>query len=431
MANEPFDVHEEVRVAIIGLGNRGGGMLQRFFPIPGVRVTALCDIVPSRVEARAAQVVDAGFPEPAKYSDGEEDFLNLLERDDVDIAYICTPWEWHYPQAKAAMENGKHAWVELPIATELREIWDLVLTSERTRKHCMLAENSNYREEELRLLNVVREGLFGELLHGSGGYVHDLRWPYLFGGRYHPEGWRRHHHTRKNANHYPMHGLATVGVPMSINRGDRFDRMMAVSSPALGLNLFRENDPRVGPDHPAWDDDEYITGDRVTCFIQTVNDKFLRSDHDVTSPHPRSRDHSLAGTQGVWGGSVDLDGTQYGPRVGRIYLESLGHTNHRWRVFSADNFGQYDHWLWQDIGDSAVEFGGHGGSDFIMIWRTMQLMQLGLTPDIDVYDSASWCAVAPLSHTSITSGSRVVKMPDFTRGHWEEGRLGLDRGRPD
>ncbi|MFI0367502.1 Gfo/Idh/MocA family protein [Actinomadura sp. 1N219] len=413
MTDVPFEGFDTVRVAIIGLGNRGAGQLPLFFPIPGARITALCDIRREQTERAADRVeTEGGQPRPATYSKGEDDYRNLVTRDDVDLVYIATPWEWHYPMAKAALRHGKHVAVELPIATRLDDIWDLVRASEQTRKHCWLLENCNYGREELRVLTMVKQGLFGDLLHGSGGYVHDLRNPYLFHGAYYPEGWRRKWHTRTNASHYPMHGLAPVGACMDVTRGDRFVRLVSVASPAFGLALYRkEHMPR---DHPSWKDD-YISGDRNTCFIETAKGRFLRAEHEVSTPHPYSRANTLVGTRGVWSGDPQ-----------RIYLETLGHANHTWRDFN-DDFKNYDHWLWTDVGPGG---GGHGGMDYISLWRTIQLMRLGLTPDIDVYDSASWCSVVPLSERSLKIGSRAVAVPDFTRGHWKKPRPGLSRGRP-
>lgn len=423
MAEVPFEGFEQVRVGLIGVGERGGGQDVRWGAVSNI--SAVCDIRPERVSRTVGRIMAQGFQdnEPVGYSNGEEDFLNLVRRDDIDLVYVATPWEWHYPQAKAAMEHGKHVAVELPISPHLDEIWDLVRTSERTGKHCMLLENVNYFRPELRMFNMAKAGLFGELQHASGGYVHDLRWPYFFGGAYYPEHWRRRWQTRMNALHYPMHGLGPVSAALDINRGDRFAELVAVSSPPMNLALFRENDPRVGPDHSSWDDDEYISGDRHTALIKTANGRMIRVEHDVNSPHPYSRETTLTGSGGV----VELDNA-------RIYLESLGHDNHSWRTGSAFNtiMAEHDHWLWPALEDLADQYGGHGGGDFIAIFRLVQLMRLGMTPDIDVYDSAAWCSVIPLSHESMKRGRiQAVKVPDFTRGFWEDPRPTFDRERPD
>ena len=414
MTKVPFEGFDEVRVALLGVGNRGMGQARRWVAVS--TVTAIADIRGSQAEAAADRVVaESGQQRPAIYANGEEDYLNLLQRDDIDLVYVATPWEFHHPMAKAAMQHGKHVAVELPIAPYLADVWDLVRTSELTGKHCILLENVCYFRPEMRVLMMAKEGLFGDLLHGSGGYVHDLRNPYMFHGAYYPEGWRRLWHTRMNANHYPMHGLGPVSAAMDVNRGDRFDWLVSITSPSMGLALYREEN--MPPDHPSWDD-TYISGDRNTCFIQTVNGRFIRVEHEVTTPHPYTRRTTLVGTRGVWDENLG------------IYLETLGHNNHAWRAFG-DDFAQYDHWLWQDIGSSAEEYGGHGGGDFISIFRLIQCMRLGLTPDIDVYDSAAWSSVIELSEQSLEAGSRAVSVPDFTRGHWKQERPGLSRGRPE
>ncbi|PSK98267.1 putative dehydrogenase [Haloactinopolyspora alba] len=423
MTDVPFEGFDEVRVGLIGLGNRGGSQDLRWAAVS--TVTAVCDVRAERVNRTISRIRDQGLQdvEPVGYSGGDEDFLNLVRRDDIDLIYIATPWEWHYPQAKAAMEHGKHVAVELPIAPHLDEIWDLVRTSERTGKHCMLLENVNYFRPEMQMFNMVHEGLFGELQHASGGYVHDLRWPYFFGYGYSPEYWRRRWQTRMNAAHYPMHGLGPVSAAMGINRGDRFEELVSVSHTPGNLALFREEDPRVGPDHPSWDDDEYISGDRNTCFVTTANGRFIRVEHDTNSPHPYSRETTLTGTRG----SIELDNS-------RVYLESLGHDNHSWRTGSEYDAirAQRDHWLWPALEDLAGDYGGHGGGDFVAIFRTVQLMRLGMTPDIDVYDSAAWCSVIPLSHESLKTGKlRPVHVPDFTRGYWQDTRPSFDRERPE
>lgn len=327
----------------------------------------------------------------------------------MDFVYIATPWEFHYDKAKSAMVNGCHVGVELPIATDLRHIWDLVRTSERTRKHCMLMENVCYGREELRLLKMVKDGMFGELLCGSGGYVHDLR-ELNFHDYYYPEEWRRLHYTQRNESHYPMHGFAPIAACMDINRGDRLDTLVSMASPALSMAAYREE--HLPADHPAWEE-KYISGDRNTALVTTVKGRFIRAEYSVMGPHPYSRYNSLQGTKGAY-----MDDPH------RVYLEPE-HSNHQWRPMG--HYASYDHWLWQDVGGGG---GGHGGMDYIMQWRTIQLMRLGLVPDIDVYDSAAWCSLVPLTGASIHRGNRPVKVPDFTRGHWEEPREGLDRGRP-
>ena len=263
---------------------------------------------------------------------------------------------------------------------------------------------------------MAKQGLFGELLHGSGGYVHDLRDPYMFHGAYYPEGWRRQWHTRMNATHYPMHGLGPVSFhdgrqpwgPVRPSGRDRLARR------GVWRCTGKENLP---PDHPSWGE-TYISGDRHEVFIQTANGRFIRSDHEVVTPHPYTRRTTLVGTRGAWDENLG------------IYLESLGHDGHTWREFrrrlrggTTTGCGRTSETRRRSTAATAAVTSSPSS-------RLVQLMRLGLRPDIDVYDSAAWCSVIPLSETSLMAGSLAVKVPDFTRGHWQQERPGLSRGRP-
>lgn len=434
MINVPFERYDEVRIGIVGLGNRGMGMLGLFLAIPSVRITAICDIRAERTQQAAALVRAAGQPDPAIYTGGEGDYKSALEasrrarfvrpdpnakdyrglcaRDDVDFVYTPTPWEWHFPVAMAAMRSGKHVGVELPLAMELSHLWQLVDTSEETRRHCIQLENVSYGRNELRLLRMAHAGLFGDLLHGAGAYIHDIRREFFppHSTRY-PTDWRRLWHTRDNTCLYPNHGLAPIAADMDINRGDRFLRLVSSSSSSLGLPAYREE--HIPRGDPIWDE-EYIQGDRNISLIETAKGRLIRLERDVSTPHPYNRLNHLAGTKGLF--------EDYPPR---IYLEP-DMSGDEWGDF--ENYAEYDHWLWKDIGGGG---GGHGGIDYLLLWRLVQTMRLGLVPDIDVYDSATWSVPVPLSRNSIKRGGRPVSVPDFTRGHWEQYRPGLDSSRPE
>jgi predicted dehydrogenase len=412
MVGVPFEPHDVVRVGMIGLGMRGGGMVQRFLNTPGVQITALSDINPNKVATAAQQVRDAGQPDPAVYF-GETDFENLAARDDVDFIYSATPWELHHPIGMSGMKNGKHVGVELPLGTDLQELWDLVITSEKTRRHCFIFHNRSYGHEQLRMLRLVDDGRMGDLLYGSGGYIHDLR-SLNFSNEHEPEGWRRRWHTRMNTNHYPVHGLAPIANAMHINRGDRLDRLVSVTTPEAGYSLYRE--ANMPPDHPSWQE-EYISGDTNMCFIQTVKGRFIRGEHDVASPHPYSRANVLQGTKGKL---TEVPTSSFAD-AWYAYLEP-DHSDDEWRPF--DDYAEYDHWLW-------TEPGLIRNADYLVVWRTMQCLRLGLVPDIDVYDSAVWSSPIPLCQESLNRGSRPVKVPDFTRGHWEQPRSGMNSTRPE
>ncbi|WP_371601993.1 Gfo/Idh/MocA family oxidoreductase [Streptomyces sp. NBC_01220] len=414
MVNVPFEPHETVRVGVIGLGNRGSGMTTGWSVIPGCVVTAVCDIRADRAKRTADGLVKAGKPRPVEFGGSDGSYAEMLKRDDIDLVYIATPWEFHYEQGRAALLAGKHVVVELPIATELDQLWDLVNTSERTRKNLMLSENCSYGRNELAMLKMGHEGVFGELTNGHGGYLHDLR-ALLFSDTYYTDSWRRLWHTRSTASFYPMHGLAPIAAAMDINRGDRMTTLTATATAPKGLADYRE---RFMPkSHPSWNE-TYINGDLVTCQIATANGRTIRAEHAVSAPRPYSRINSLVGSRGIF---EDYAGTS--TTDARVYFEP-DHGGDTWRDFETYR-KEFDHWLWKELGDEA-ENGGHGGMDYVLQWRTVQLMRAGLVPDIDVYDSASWCAPVPLSVKSLAAKGRPVEIPDFTRGSWVNLRMGLD-----
>ncbi|MFB7586182.1 Gfo/Idh/MocA family protein [Streptomyces sp. NPDC056169] len=410
MAGVPFEGRSTVRVGIIGLGNRGNGMIGLFLALPWVRVVAVCDPVREKAERAAAKVVAAGQPAPAVYTHGEDDYENLCARSDLDFVYVATPWDLHFAMARAAMLNGKHVGVECPIAMQIDELWELVDLSERTRRHCMQLENCCYGRNEMRVLRMAHAGKFGRLLHGAGAYNHDLR-GLMFSPTYYEGPWRRQWHTRLRGDLYSNHGFGPVANYMDVNRGDRVVSISSFGTPALGLAEYRAE--HMPPGDPSWSE-TYIESDRTISLVQTAKGRLIRLEHDVSTPHPYSRINSLGGTKGVF--------EDYPPR---IYLEP-DHTNDEWADFSsyADEF---DHWLWKEHANPP---GGHGGMDYIMLYRLMQCVQLGLVPDFDVYDAATWTAPVPLSHASIRAQGAPQEIPDFTRGEWSRARPGVDSVRP-
>ncbi len=294
MIGVPFDTYPTVRVGVIGLGNRGSGMITGWAAVPGCTVTAVCDIRADRAKRAADRLESKGEPRPAEFGGSADSYRRMLARDDIDLVYVATPWEFHHEHGRAALLSGKHAMVELPVATELSELWDLVDTSERTRRHLMLAENCSYGRNELAMLKAAHAGLFGDITHGHGGYLHDLR-ELLFSDTYYTDSWRRLWHTRSTACFYPMHGLAPIAAAMDVNRGDRLTTLTATASAARGLADYRER--FVPRDHPSWKE-TYINGDRITCMIETARGRLVRAEHDVSSPRPYSRINTLAGSRG-------------------------------------------------------------------------------------------------------------------------------------
>ncbi|MES9506265.1 Gfo/Idh/MocA family oxidoreductase [Streptomyces sp. NPDC000609] len=410
MVGVPFDRRSTVRVGIVGLGNRGGSMIDLFLAVSGVQVVAVCDPVKDKAQRAAAKVTAAGQPAPAVYTHGEDDYENLCKRGDIDFVYVATPWDFHFQMAKTALLNGKHVGVECPIALRLDQLWELVDLSERTRRHCMQLENCCYGQNEMRVLRMAHAGLFGDLLHGAGAYNHDLR-GLMFDPGYYEGPWRRLWHTRLRGDLYPNHGFGPVANYMDINRGDRAVSITSVGSPSLGLAEYRRKNMPAGD--PSWKE-TYIESDRTISLVQTAKGRVIRLEHDVSTPHPYSRINSLGGTKGV-----------FEDYPARIYIEP-DHTDDNWGDFS--RYQDWDHWLWKEHANPP---GGHGGMDYMLVFRLMQCMRLGLVPDFDVYDAATWTSPVPLSHLSIRAKGAPQEIPDFTRGEWRKARSGMDSENPE
>ena len=398
MINVPFE-KSTPRVGLIGAGGRGTNLLENLLGADA-KVLALCDIVPEKAQHAQSLVTKAGQNSPQLYTEGEHASEKLVARDDLDLVIIATPWNWHVDMAVSAMKHGKHAATEVPAATSIEDCWRLVDTSEQTRRHCMMLENCCYGANETTVLRMTQAGLFGDLLYGEGAYVHDLR-EELFSNK--GEGlWRRDFHTRFNGNLYPTHGLGPVANYMRINRGDRFDYMVSMSTPQRGLDAFRQ--ANCSDTDPRWAE-RYVTGDLNTSLIKTAHGLNITLKHDTSNPHPYDRLNVIGGTKGVF---VD-----YPPR---IYFDGSG--KEEWG--SLDQYKQYQHPLWVKEGEIAKKLGGHGGMDFIMLYRLLECMREGLCPDMDVYDAATWSSPGPLSVASVANGSAPQKFPDFTRGKWKE-----------
>jgi hypothetical protein len=402
-----FEPRDLVRVGIIGVGGRGGSMVPNFLAMNKVQVNAICDIDKAKAVSAQKLVEKSGQKSPAIYVNGEHDFENLCKRDDLDFIYIATPWDWHVPMALCAMKEGKHAGVEVPAATTIEDCWKLVDTSEATRRHCMIMENACYGYNELLVLNMVRAGLFGDLLHGEAAYIHDLRRE-LFSEE--GEGlWRRLPHTRRNGNLYPTHGLGPMANYMNVNRGDRFDYLVSMSSPHKGLEGYRANHIPAG--NEKWKE-QYVCGDMNTSLIKTANGLSIMLQHDVSNAHPYTRINTIVGSKGAFRDfpeGIYFDGqSPHDEFDGKEKYQGIKQYKDK-----------YSHDLWKRHRKEA-EARGHGGMDYLMIYRLMQCMHEGLTPDIDVYDAASWSAPGPLSETSVSEGSTPVKFPDFTRGKWKQ-----------
>jgi predicted dehydrogenase len=393
----------EPRIAFVGTGGRGTSLLRNVLAADG-QVVALCDIVRSKAENAAALVVKKGQQQPELYTDSDRIFEKMLDRKDIDLVIVATPWNWHAPVALYGMQHGKDVAIEVPGVTTIEDCWKIVKTSEDTGKHCIMLENCCYGYNETLILRLVHAGLFGDLLYGEGAYLHDLR-EELFSNA--GEGlWRRTEHTLHNGNPYPTHGLGPVANYMGIQRGDRFAYIVSMSSPERGLDAYRKahldaGDPRMR--------ERYITGDMNTSLIKTANGLTITVKHTVSTPHPYDRINQIAGTKGI-----------FEDYPARIYFDGLN-AKEEWEPVEntpANKWKQYEYPLWTREGDAARKNGGHGGMDYIMLFRLLQCVREGLPPDMDVYDAAAWAAVGPLSEQSVKQGSAPIQFPDFTRGDW-------------
>lgn len=391
---------QTVRIAFVGVGGMGSAHVRNFMKIPGVEIKAVCDIVPAKVERVQKWCVDDGRPKPAGYSAGNYDFVRLCETEELDLVFTATPWEWHVPVCLAAMKNGKHSATEVPAALTVDECWQLVETSEKLQKHCMMMENCCYDFEELMIFNMVRKGLLGEILHGEAGYLHDLR-----ALKFTPEGeglWRTAHSIKRNANLYPTHGLGPIAQCMDINRGDQFDYLVSMSSNSRGLNLyaaehFGANDPRATQ--------KYALGDVNVSLIRTKNGRTITLYHDCDTPRPYSRINLVQGTRGI---------AQKWPE--RIHIEGKS-PQHEWEPLN-NYAAEFEHPLWRKLREESAG-AGHGGMDYIEDYRLIECLQKGLPLDQSVYDAAAWSAVTELSERSVANRSRSMDFPDFTRGRWK------------
>jgi len=407
---------DKVRIGIVGLGMRGPGAVERMSFIEGVEIIALCDQYPDRVAKQQKMLTDKGLPSPTAYTGSKEAWKDMCNRPDIDLIYITTPWSLHTPIAVYAMLHGKHAASEVPAAETIEQCWELVETSEKTKKHCVMLENCCYDFFELLTLNMTRNGMFGELVHAEGAYLHDLR-SLNFDKNGYAEMWRLKENAKRNGNLYPTHGLGPIAQCMNINRGDQMDHLVSMSSNDFMMGAMAKEKAAADSFYNEFKDKQF-RGNMNSTIIKTVNGKTLMVQHDVTSPRPYSRIHTIIGTKGM--------ANKY-PDPARI---SKGDD---W--MNADelkaNEEKFTLPIVKHIGAIAKNVGGHGGMDFIMDWRLIDNLRNGLALDQDVYDAALWSSISPLSEKSVANKSRTMDVPDFTKGAWKTNKpvnLTLDGG---
>lgn len=409
------DVRQTARIGFIGTGLRGRSHLGLMLQRSDVEVPAICDIDPEAIAAAQKQLREAGRPEAAVYTGSDHAFEEMVLRDDLDGVIIATPWLWHTPMAVSTMKAGKYAGVEVSAANTIEECWDLVDTSESTGMPCMILENVCYRRDVMAILNMVRQGVFGELIHLECGYQHDLRevkfnngrQPYGGGVEFGPGAfsearWRTLHSVHRDGDLYPTHGLGPVGVYLDINRGNRFVSLTSTSTKSRGLHnhIVKQG----GEDHPNADV-RFKLGDVVTTVIRTQNEESIIVSHDTNLPRPYSLGFRVQGEHGLW---MDVNQS--------IYIEGKSPNRHQWEP-AGHWLEEYDHPLWKKYEERATG-AGHGGMDFFVDHAFVEAVKRGEPTPLDAYDAAAWSAVSPLSEASIAAGSAPQAFPDFTRGRW-------------
>ncbi|MGM0933135.1 MAG: Gfo/Idh/MocA family protein [Bacteroidota bacterium] len=394
---------ETVRIGFIGLGMRGPQAVNRMSQIEGVEIKALCDLRPESVEKTKALLENTSH-DPDLYSGSDYAWKEMVDRDDLDLIYIATPWEWHTPMAVYAMNAGKHAAVEVPAAKNIDECWELVETSERTKKHCMMLENCCYDFFELLTLNMARQGFFGDIIHGEGAYIHDLI-DLNFDKNGYEDMWRLRENYERNGNLYPTHGLGPICQIMNINRGDQMDYLTSLSSNDFHMAAKARELAANDSFYEQFTGKDY-RGNMNTTMIKTMNGKSIMVQHDVSSPRPYSRIHLVSGTEAF---------ARKWPTPERV---AKGHTWLNEEEFK-ELEARYTPEIVKKVGEMARKVGGHGGMDFIMDWRLIDCLRNGLPLDQDVYDAALWSSITPLSVDSVNNRAQSVDVPDFTRGGWK------------
>ena len=404
-----------VRLAIIGVGFRGENHLALALRRPDVDVVAICDVDDVMLTRAKGIIQKSGKAMPRVFTGSPYAYRDLLAMKDLDGVLIASPWEWHSPMILDALAAGiKYVATEVILGITLQEHWDVVDAAEKNHAHVMMLENVCYRRDVMAAMNMVRQGIFGELLHLQGGYQHDLRGvkfndgkpPYdkgvEFGDKAFSEArWRTNHSVHRNGDLYPTHGAGPLSMMADINRGNRFLSLSSFATKTRGLHNYivkngGENHPNAAV--------RFHLGDIVTTHLHCANGETILLQHDTNNPRPYSLGFRVQGTNGLW---MDV--------ANGVYIEGVS-KNDQWDP-SDGWFAKYDHPLWQKYSKDA-EGAGHGGMDFFVLHAFIESMKRGVATPMDVYDAAAWSAITPLSEASIEAGFQPVTFPDFTRGQW-------------
>ena len=392
-----------VRIGVVGTGNRGRGLLQILLSLKGVEVPALCDINRSNLEMAQNMVVAAGQKKPEGYWKNEYEFKKLMDRSDLDAVIIATYWEWHTPMAVHAMQAGKYAGTEVPAAYTLEECWDLVNTYEKTKIPCMMLENWSHRRDNLAVLNMIRKGLLGEIVHCHCAHSHDCIDHWFFHPETGEDRWAAKYLASHNRDQYPTHQLGPVFSWMDIGCGDYFDYLTSTATNSSGINDYFMR--KFGPDHPNAKR-KFEQGDIVSTVVKTVKGKSIVINYDMQLPRPYDNRWMIQGTRGI-----------YNEQRNSVYLTAKSPQYHQWESFDPYQ-EEYEHSWWKAMKDQAGNF-SHGGTDYLELKMFVEAVRNKTQTPIDVYDSVIMSVIGPLSEVSIAKGSAPVKVPDFTRGKWK------------
>ncbi|WP_462251230.1 Gfo/Idh/MocA family protein [Ekhidna sp.] len=411
MVGFSVDPIKKVRVGIIGLGNRGKVLTQMFYWLiqnNKAEIVGLSDLVEENLDATIDRLKAHQKSKPAKYFGKEDEWKKLVDRDDIDLILITTPWEWHTPMSVYAMRKGKHVACEVPIAYTLEDCQLLIQTAEETKKHCMMIENCCYNEEELFVLNMIQEGVFGDLTHAEGAYIHDLR-KHMLSEDYYQDQWRIKHHQQRDGNFYTTHGIGPISNYLNIGRGDNYVSLTSMSSREKNLSdaAKKINSPYA----------DIKCGDMNTTLIKTSLGKTVMLQFDVHTGSPYSRINKVVGTGAVHAGYPS-----------RLYIDNpddLKYWGHEWLDDTSyqEYKSKYTHPMIKKLKTISQDYKqGHGGMDFVMIYRLITCLNLGVELDQTIYDGVVWSSITPLSELSVAKNSQSVEFPDFTGGTWEKER---------
>ena len=403
-----------VRIGVVGLGNRGSGTVRRLASLEGVEIRALCDVRPERVELSAQAI--SSYHKPDKYSRGPEDWKRMMERDDLDVIAIVTPWEGHTEQAVFAMEHGKHVYLELPAAQTIDEAWRLVEASERTQKHCMQVSRSAHRNDTAFVLKMAREGLFGDIIHAEGHYIHDLLMSHILNKEMFYQMWRLKENMGRQGNLYPPHGFVPIIQMLDINCGDKLEYLVSVSSRDF---MMGDRIKELAANDSFFEEfagKEY-RGNINTTIIKTHKGRTIMLQHDVTTPRPGARFSMISGTKGIYSVGPDRFARSHDGWVPPAELDAL---IQEYTPKLTKRFNEL-----RREGQRDPDARGYAAVD-PLDWRFIDCLRNGLPLEMDVYDAATSTAIVPLTEWSVANRSNPVLVPDFTGGAWKTNKRGMD-----